>query len=225
MKNIVCYLQVFLMNVDNFSLQSKPFLCLTPLRCSQHRSCLTIILETTTERTCLRQNSSAPRRWEHVRSKRVWTCSYKVTIATKGPTGFFYTVFHKRNQLVLSLQLWRLSSVSTTEDWALLVRRTFTFLSSYKVTNRSEIPHRELFASCITSYFPLGVLPSPFYWNELFYDCCCTNFTFFPFLRFPRATLWTIWLSPITSCTLPRKSRIIVWASFVNFRVKNPEPD
>ena len=37
-----------------------------------------------------------------------------------------------RHQLVLSLWLWRLSSVSTTEDWALFVRKTFIFLHTYK---------------------------------------------------------------------------------------------
>ena len=48
----------------------------------------------------------------------------------------------KRNQLVLSLWLWWLSSESTTEDWALFVLRTFIFLSVITIKRKCQLQRK-----------------------------------------------------------------------------------
>ena len=58
-------------------------------------------------------------------------------------------LYWNRTQLVLSLWLWRLSSVSITEDWALLVRRTFNFLSKSCVIQGGAV-WNFFFWQCIT---------------------------------------------------------------------------
>ena len=75
----------------------------------------------------------------------------------------------RKNQLVLSLRLRRLSSVSTTEDWALFVRRTFIFLSRKNNYQRKQIAKHKSgrrtfrspnwFVLCDLQIFSGGVYP------------------------------------------------------------------